>query len=87
MAPSSAIFGPPVRRNTARRRVGTSQDKAEPRMSTTRSHRCGRVAAHSFSQCRLPRRLRSTMVRSRFGMRAKTPSATGPQTTVIRASG
>src|SRR6202034_3360615 len=50
-AASCAIFGPDRRRITARRRVGTIHAKAEPRMSTTRSHNVVTVSNHRPGQC------------------------------------
>ena len=85
-AASWAILWPGRRRITARRRVGTIQAIVEPRISTTKSHSVVTAPAHSGSQCSLNGSLSTTMVRSRLGMRANTPSATGPQATVMRAS-
>jgi len=45
------------------------------------------VDAHSGSQWRPRDCFCRMIVRSRFGMRANTPSATGPHTTVMRAAG
>ncbi len=56
-------------------------------MSMTRSQRRTTAQPHSASQWTLKRRLVSTMVRARFGIRANTPTASGPQATVIAASG
>ena len=87
MAASCAVLWPGRRRITARARVGTRYDSPDARTSTTRSHSVPTDAAHSGSQCRPKRRFSITMVRTRLGMRANTPSATGPQATVIRQSG
>lgn len=74
-------------RATTRRPARTVQAKAEARRSTTRSQRCPATWRHSVSQCRRRRRFSSTTVQARFGMRAKTPSAAGPQATTTFACG
>ena len=56
-------------------------------MSTTRSQRLATAVRQSGSQWRPSGCFGMTMIRSRFGMRVNTPSATGPQATVMRAAG
>ena len=87
IAPSSSVLWPERRRHIARLRVGTRNERPVPLMSTTKSQTVRTVVAQSGSQCRPYGRLSRMIVRSRLGIRANTPSATRPHTTVIRASG
>ena len=50
IAANCSVLCPADRRITARCRVGTNHDKAEPRMSTTRSHQVVATAAHNGNQ-------------------------------------